>query len=169
MMKQQQSEQTNKLVALRNVLRNYRWTPHTTTGTPPAEALFRRSIRTELARLKSSSTKFKTKNPKYNIGQMIWMRHHQRNKRLEWKSGIIKPNIGSMMYEIMLIDGQTHIRHQNQLRSRQEPYNKLNDLEYLPDVLLSGSKSSIQLEIPAQQTPRYPSRHRKPPDRYTPT
>jgi transposase InsO family protein len=169
MLKQQQSGQTNKLVALRNVLRNYRWTPHTTTGTPPAEALFRRPIRTELARLKPSSTKFKTKNQKYNIGQMIWMRHHQRNKRLEWKSGVVKRNIGSMMYEIMLTDGQKHIRHQNQLRPRQEPDNTLNDLECLPDDLLSGNKSSIQLEIPAQQTPRYPSRHRKPPDRYTPT
>jgi hypothetical protein len=100
---------------------------------------------------------------------MIWMRNHQRNKQMEWKPGVIKRTIGSMMYEIMLTDGQTHIRHQNQLRLRQEPGNKLNDLECLPDDLLSGTKSSIQVEIQAPKSPRYPSRHRKPPDRYTPT
>ena len=73
-----------------------------------------------------------------------------------------KSGIGS---DVFRQDPQVGLDH----LARQEPDNTLNDLEYLPDDLLSDSKSSIQLEIPAQQTPRYPSRHRKPPDRYTPT
>ena len=58
MVKEQESGQTNKLCALRNVLRSYRWAPHSTTGIPPPEMLFKRPIRTELARLKPTSTTY---------------------------------------------------------------------------------------------------------------
>ena len=169
MIKEQQSGQTNKGTALRNVLRNYRWTPHTTTGIPPAEALFQRPIRTELARLKPSATKLKIKQTKYDTGQSIWMMNHQRNKRFEWKPGVIKRKVGSMMYEIELADGQSSIRHQNQLRPRQEENNQLDDLEAIPDDLLNRIKPSVSVEHPGQQSSRYPRRQRRPPDRYTPT
>ncbi|CAF1172550.1 unnamed protein product [Didymodactylos carnosus] len=57
MMKEQQVGQRNKNVALRNVLRTYRWTPHTSTGIPPADMLLQRPIRTALVRLKPNLSK----------------------------------------------------------------------------------------------------------------
>ncbi|CAF1240779.1 unnamed protein product [Adineta ricciae] len=178
MIMQQESGQTNKSVALRNVLRSYRWTPHTTTGTAPAEALFRRPIRTELARLHPSLAKPQTrKSSKYKIGQEIWARNHQRNKRIDWIPGVITQQVGSMMYRIELGNGQTCVRHQNQLRFRQES-DIQDDLEDLTENLLNRNKPTVTPVVQhtpqqarqhtPQQSPRYPQRQRRPPDRYSP-
>ncbi|CAF1493877.1 unnamed protein product [Adineta steineri] len=171
MIKEQESGQTNKSIALRNVLRTYRWTPHTTTGIPPAEALFQRPIRTDLARLHPNLTTSKPiQTSKYDVRQDIWMMNHQRNKKFEWKSGVIKKKIGSMMYQIELENGQTCVRHQNQLRLRQESNNQSIDLDALPDDLLNRNKPTTSDQQQAsQQSPRYPRRQRQPPDRFTPS
>ena len=174
MVKEQQSGQTNKTIALRNVLRSYRWTPHTTTGIPPAEALFRRPIRTELACLHPARTQTETKGTsKYDIGQPIWVKNHQRNKHMKWKPGIIKHKVGSMMYQVELENGQVCVRHQNQLRFRQDT-NEQDELDDLPDDLLhqniSAETTTTAPIIPRtpQGSPRYPRRQRRPPNRYTP-
>lgn len=168
MIKEQQSGQANKQMALRNVLRNYRWTPHTSTGRCPAEALFHRPIRTELARLKPSSTKSTTTKSKFEVGQAVWVMNPQRNKRFGWKPGFVTRTVGSVMYDVELSDGQSCVRHQNQLRPRQIPCTEQHDVEDLPDDLLNRTHSPISTGSPGRQSPRYPSRHRRPPNRYTP-
>ncbi|CAF4689292.1 unnamed protein product, partial [Rotaria sp. Silwood2] len=52
MLKEQQVGQTNKFTAIRNVLRCYRWTPHTSTGLSPANMMLSYSIRTEFDTMK---------------------------------------------------------------------------------------------------------------------
>jgi Integrase core domain len=183
--KQQRSGQTDKSRALRNILRSYRWTPHSTTGVAPAEMLFSRSIRTELARLKPA-TKISRRNPtKFNPGQLVWIANTLKNKGVEWKPGTIQVKIGSMMYKVNLEDGLTGTRHQNQLRARYSSSNQTLDLDPLPDDLLNHSgttnkdstsetqqQPTTQQQQPTaqqqQQTPRYPQRIRKPPERYSP-
>ena len=77
--------------------------------------------------------------------------YNQRNKRFEWQPGVINKQIGPMIYEINLADGQLCKRHQNQLRLRQEPDSQLFDLQSLPDDLLNRTKLPIQVECPGQQ------------------
>jgi transposase InsO family protein len=52
MSKEQRIGQTNKFIAVRNVLRSYRWTPHTPTGSSPANMMLRHPIRTEFDMMK---------------------------------------------------------------------------------------------------------------------
>ena len=72
MLKQQHLSHSNKSIALRNVLRSYRWSPHTSTGSSPANLLFRHSIRTEFDIMKptSSSTKSSLPESKFVVGQL---------------------------------------------------------------------------------------------------
>ncbi|CAF5075213.1 unnamed protein product, partial [Rotaria magnacalcarata] len=70
MMKEQKTLGTTKNVALRRVLRSYRWTPHTITGISPADMLLQRSIRTELVRLKPKLSKEKCTETKFYTGQL---------------------------------------------------------------------------------------------------
>jgi len=73
-----------------------------------------------------------------------------------------------MLYEVELNDGHSGKRHQNQLRPRYESSDQSFELRPLSDDLLNRDKEPIQVTLPAQLSPRYPSRHRKPPDRYSP-
>ena len=180
MIKQQHSGQTNKTIALRNVLRNYRWTPHTSTGIPPADMLLTRPVRTELTRLKPDSSMLNPTIPKYHIGQLVWTMNPQLNKRTQWQSACVQRTIGSMLYEVQLANGQLWKRHQNQLRPRQTQKDSSSDLDSLPDDLLNRNRKPESIKRPKgvqppqhinpsqQQSPRYPRRNRRPPKRYSP-
>jgi len=74
-----------------------------------------------------------------------------------------------MLYEVELNDGHSGKRHQNQLRPCHESPDQSIELAPFPDDLLNCDKEPIQVTLPAQLSPRYPSRHRKPPDRYSPS
>ncbi|CAM4801383.1 unnamed protein product, partial [Rotaria magnacalcarata] len=132
MMKEQKTLGTTKNVALRRVLRSYRWTPHTITGISPADMLLQRSIRTELVRLKPKLSKEKCTETKFYTGQLVWAVNPQLNKRPQWQAATVKRNLGSMVYEVQLENGQTWKRHQNQLRSRCELTDQSSDLDSLP-------------------------------------
>jgi hypothetical protein len=168
MMKEQQSGQTNKFLALREILRAYRWTPHTSTDLAPANMMLRHTIRTELHRMKPyQPTKQKQPQTTFSIGQLVWALKYQVNKRPQWESAVITKVLGSIVYEIQLSNGQRHKRHQNQLRPRYPSNTELTEMDSLPDDLLN-TKSQFTTIQSSSSSPRYPHRNRKPPDRYTP-
>ncbi|CAF1158398.1 unnamed protein product [Adineta steineri] len=171
-MKEQQMGQTNKQTALRNILRTYRWTPHTSTGMCPANMMLQHSIRTEFDLMKPTKTIKSSQETKFNMGQLVWRLKHNLNKRPQWLPGIITKQISSMLYEVQSTDGQTYKHHQNQLRHRYSSNNDSSETDSLPDDLIqTTSKSTITSTAqPSHRTsPRYPSRIRRPPVRFTPT
>ncbi|CAF1541629.1 unnamed protein product [Rotaria sp. Silwood1] len=153
----------------KNVLRSYRWTPHTTTGTYPANMLLQHQIRTELDIMKPHESIKPRQQTKYAVGQLVWTLKHQLNKRPQWQQAIITKNISSMIYEIQLRDGQRYKRHQNQLRPRYSSNTQSSEIGSLPDDLLNTKSQSKTTTFSHSSSPRYrPRRNRKPPDRYTP-
>ena len=166
MIKEQEAGK-NKDMALRNVLRSYRWTPHTTTDIPPADMLLQRPVRTDLVRLKNEVIEQQQIQTKYSVGETVWAMQFQLNKRPRWQAATVKRNIGSMIYEVQLINGQMWKRHQNQLRPRPDQAIQTLDTDTLfPDV---PDIQSTTHEISSPKAPRYPQRERKAPDRYSPT
>jgi transposase InsO family protein len=171
MVKQQHLGYTNKHIAVRNVLRSYRWSPHTSTGSSPANLLFRHSIRTEFDIMKpTSSTSTSLHEPKFVVGQMVWTLQHQHNRRPQWNNAFVIKPIGSMLYEVRLPNGQVCKRHQNQLR----PYYSDQSAPSTSDSLLSDltvpqSSTTPTTNCSSPSTPRYPRRNRHPLVRYSPS
>lgn len=184
MVKQEKSGQTNKLLALRRVLRSYRWVPHTKTGSSPANLLVRHSIRTEFELFKSkknsTSESFSTNSSKskFSAGQLVWSLQYSRNRRPTWENAFILRSIGSMLYEVRLSTGQVCKRHQNQLRlchssrsfsfstSSSSSISIISDLNH-PSSNITSTISTTPTSAPALVR-RYPDRIRQPPDRYSP-
>ncbi|CAF4695253.1 unnamed protein product, partial [Rotaria magnacalcarata] len=81
------------------------------TGISPADMLLQRSIRTELVRLKPKLSKEKCTETKFYTGQLAWAVNPQLNKRPQWQAATVKRNLGSMVYEVQLENGQTWKRH----------------------------------------------------------
>ena len=172
MFKQQHLGCLNKSTALRNVLRSYRWSPHTSTNSSPANLLFRHSIRTEFDMMKpiSSSTTTSLQEPKFAVGQLVWTLKYQHNHRPQWENAFIVKPIGSVLYEVRLSNGQVFKSHQNQLRpyfSSQSAPSTSYSLS--SDLALSKSSTTPTTINPSPSTPRYPQRNRHPPLRYTPS
>lgn len=196
MLKEKESGQNNKTIALRNFLRSYRWSPHTSTGQSPASLMFKHSINTTLDRMKPKiigdpevKEISESKPAKFHSGQLVWVRNHSSINRMKWKSGIILRNRGSMVYEVRLADETVMKCHQNQLRSRQSTQHSSSELESLPDLHCEqqereeNTDSSTRISTPPrtmsppkspmpnqhQTTPRCSRRQRRPPDRYSPS
>jgi hypothetical protein len=172
MLKQQHSGHSNKSIALRNVLRSYRWSPHTSTDSSPANLLFQHSIRTDFDIMKptSSSTTTPLQEPKFVAGQLVWTLKYQHNHRPQWDNAFILKSIGSMLYEVRLSTGQVCKRHQNQLRPYHSSQSEASISYSLPsDLVVPNSPTTPTTTGPSSSTPRYPTRNRKPPDRYSPS
>jgi hypothetical protein len=169
LLKEQESEQMDKFTTLRNVLRNYRWTPHTSTGLSPAEMMFQHPIRTEFDLMKPVTSLKKISTTKYAIGDSVWALDYQSHRPHKWQQGIITKNLGSMLYEVRSSDGQYHKRHQNQLRRDYTQDNHLSDTDSSLDDLENKMPQHMVNNSPKQSSPRYPHRNRKAPDRYTPS
>ncbi|CAF4895406.1 unnamed protein product, partial [Rotaria magnacalcarata] len=73
-----------------------------------------------------------------------WAVNPQLNKRPQWQAATVKRNLGSMVYEVQLENGQTWKRHQNQLRSRCELTDQSSDLDSLPEDLLNNNDQPIK-------------------------
>ena len=166
MIKEQHMGQTDKFTALRGILRNYRWTPHTTTGISPANMMLQHSVRTPFDLMKPTELPEPIQNGKYSVGQSISILKHQLNKRPQWKPAIIIKQMSSMLYEVQSSDGQRHKRHQNQLRPRFPPKPEFSDDESLPDELFKSGSQYKPVQAGPVAPARYPTRNRQPPDRY---
>ena len=167
-LKEQESKQTDKFTAVRNVLRSYRWSLHTSTGLSPANMMFQHPIRTEFDMIKPVAPRGPQQTTKYSIGDPIWALNYQSNRSHKWQSAIVTKHLGSMIYELRSSDGQYHKRHQNQLRRDYTQDNHSPDTESLSNDLLSTTSQPTTVQSPNVSSPRYPRRIRKPPDRYTP-
>ncbi|CAF3389388.1 unnamed protein product [Rotaria sp. Silwood1] len=157
MLKEQQMGQTNKLIALRNVLRSYRWTPHTATGSSLANMLLQHQIRTELDIMKPNESITPRQQTRYAVGQLVWTLKHQLNKRPQWQQAIITKNISSMIYKIQLRDGQRYKHHQNQLRPCYSSNTQSSEIGSLPDILLNTKSQSKISEFSHPSSPRLSS------------
>jgi hypothetical protein len=172
MLKQQHLGCLNKFIASRNVLRSYRWSPHTSTGSSPANLLFRHSIRTEFDIMKptsSTSTSTQLPEPKFSAGQLVWTLKYPHNQRRQWDNAFIVKPVGSILYEVRLSNGHVCKRHLNQIR----PYYSIQSTPSTSSSLLSDLATPHSSPVPTTNTsppstPRYPQRDRRPPDRYTP-
>jgi hypothetical protein len=100
------------------------------------------------------------------------MVRNYRSNGPKWLMGTIVEQIGPVTYDVK-IDGITHKRHVDQLRERYkstsifspgDTNDSIRDNFVYPE--LPNSSSDMQGELP---TRRYPSRDRRPPDRYTPS
>ena len=167
--KEQQTGQTDKHEAVRNILRSYRWTPHTTTGCLPANMMFQHSIRTALHRLRpTSSTSSTPMTPKFHVGQVILTRDNPSQFHQKWEPAIVTQNLGTMLYLVQRPDGKILKRHQNQLHLSYGSKHRSVIEESLPDDLVEPKQSTLH-KAPVDSTPRYPRRQRKPPQRYSPS
>jgi transposase InsO family protein len=171
MSKEQLIGQTNKSTALRNMLRTYRWSPHTSTGICPANMMLQHSIRTEFDLMKPTPPSKPLQETKFTTGQLVWRMKTQLNKRPQWQPGIITEKISSMLYEVQSSNGQYYKCHQNQLRHRYSSKINSSETDSLPDGLserISRQTTTSTAQTSQPTSPRYPTRNRRPPDRYTP-
>lgn len=166
--KQQHTGQTNKYAAVRDFLRTYRWTPHTSTGVCPANMMFQHSVRTEWDRLKPPPSPVSRCDPQFHVGQLIWALKFSAHKRPQWQPAIVTRSRGSVVCDVTFNDGIVAKRHVNQLRLRHSSPRSASAGTSLPDDLLSSASSAPPVP-PPHHSPRYPTRTRKPPDRYSPS
>ncbi|CAF4303877.1 unnamed protein product [Rotaria magnacalcarata] len=81
MLKEQHAGQTNKYFAIRNVLRCYRWTQHTSTGLSPVNMMLSYPVRTDFDIMKPDEPTKRQHKFKYSVGQLVWTLKHQLNNR----------------------------------------------------------------------------------------
>ena len=178
---------------LTNFLMKYRTTPHSTTGVPPCELMFKRSLRTVLDLLKPSIdkevVKSQAKQKQYcdkksrvrnvEVGQMVLVRDY-RNKNRKWVKGVVKQKLGNVMF-LVEVGGHVWKRHINQMHIVNE------DLEYdhppySDNEVRNEASGGNPIREPESNTilppnldtsnvhtsnvRRYPQRHREPPARF---
>mgnify|MGYP002394802164 CR=1 FL=1 len=186
--KEQLDNSTDKSLAIRKIVRMFRWTPHSITGEIPAKLLFKHTVRSPFELMKPNETADSCSKSKFAIGQFVWMFRFVRNKRPTWEPAIIIQQLGSVVYLVKTSSGQQHKRHQNQLRVRFGSKTINEDDFSLPDDLLNKlndqqvnqqtqkqqqrqqtkhckTKKSNKL-IQTVQFKRYPQRERKRPNRF---
>ena len=172
----------------------YRITPHTTTGLPPCEMLMGRKLRSRLdllrpdiqARVISKQAKQKSNRDKhcksriFVEGERVFAKNFGQGKR--WLPGHIVNKKGPVSFEIELQNGQKCHRHQDHLRHRatsnsvSEKQSEENTLLIDDDDDQSDSEPEAEPEHVENNSPepdasggesrRYPSRIRRPPNRY---
>ena len=173
-------------------LLQYRVTPHTTTGRPPAELLFGRNLRTRLDVIKPDAGKTveakqfqqkaqydrKSREKFFAVGDKVYACNFGCGKpRL---LGYLLRNAGPQSGMVKLYDGRVIRRHRNHLRSRvpekldtplSETSSDSDDFTFGPfpssddSQTPQGSNSSENQEGQDFER-RYPSRTRRPPERY---
>jgi len=179
-------------------LLTYRTTPHTTTGTTPAELLMKRRLRTNLDRMKpaTSTTVYNSQeDQKFFHDRTAQMRSFSKEQAVfaqnfgqgpMWLAGHIEDNISPLSFLIKLEDGRIVRRHQDQIRSR--PCTTITTQPQVEDNLdheeveLSMPSNAAPLEVTRESSPdseqpatavtsalpRQTGRTIKPPNRFSP-
>ena len=104
----------------------YRITPHTTTGSSPAELLMGRKLSNAFSELKPNvGRRTRIKNElasqasgtarQLNVNDCVWVRNYARGPK--WMRGIVIEKKGPLSYDID-VDGSAVKRHIDQLRTR---------------------------------------------------
>ena len=114
-------EKKSKHLGLREVLQQYRVTPHCTTGRTPAELMLGHQVRYSLSVLqpRAHKAKLQQKLPaktKFSIGEHVHYRDFTRN-RPKWVAGKVTGHVGMKMFIVQGPDGHCR-RHEDQLKLR---------------------------------------------------
>ena len=110
---------------LDRLLFHYRTTPHSVTGSSPAELLMHRKLRTPLDQLRPGrapqrkAQEFKQRTSSHlrefeNGDQVLTVNFSTRN-RCKWLPGTVCRRLGSTNYEVQLVEGGTVHRHIDQM------------------------------------------------------
>ena len=122
-------EGESSIVTLQNFLQSYRATPHSTTGSTPAELFLKRRIRTKWdlikpdlkAKVEEKQGRQKENHDKrakcrqFLAHQMVIVRDYRRGNS-KWAHGVIQEVIGSRSYLVQLQDGTMVKRHADQMQ-----------------------------------------------------
>ena len=170
-------------IKLSRFLLQYQITPHSTTGTTPAELLLGRRPRTQLdLALPDISTKVhkrqqvqkenhdrRSKNRQFTIDDLVYVRKFPSND--DWISGNILKANGPLSFMVELESGQTVSRHIDHIRHRiaiSRP-EKISDWTDLPDIALTPqAESNTEPSRPQLPVLRRSARISVPPQRYSP-
>ena len=164
-------------------LLSYRTTPNATTGVSPAELLFGRALRTRLNLLRPDvSTKVqdkqasqkqhhdkRSKERHFQVGQSVLVENNRPEPK--WVVGTILEKLGDISYQVQ-VGTQVWKRHVDQMlqttitQANAETNDEITDDVNSWPLTLNDSLASHQ---PGQESRRYPTRVRYPPDRYSPS
>ena len=178
------------------LLFNYRITPQTTTGVSPSELMFGRRLRSVLDlvkpdlqnRVEKEQLRQKMSHDKraversMSVGDEVYVKNFIPGDSETWLPGRIIEKQGPRSFRVELLgDRQIWRRHIDHLRPRYvedsaTPNNAdstRSTLEYPPvpettppTVATPTETSTESVATPPTPSPRYPSRVRRPPDRY---
>ncbi len=162
---------------------NYRTTPHSTTGSSPAELLQGRKLRTALDLVKpdprqnvmqsqtrqEESYNAKAKMRSFRPGDAVWVKVYSRNQE-KWKEGEIERANGPVSY-LVRCDNMLMRRHVDQIRAAENDKKQQFDLinQELPDQ--QHEKNPTETQSPQQASPRpspSPSRAPRTPEHASP-
>ena len=99
--------------AARAFLREYRSTPHSTTGRTPAELMLGRQFRTRLSLLqpvlphveKKQQLAKPVRPTKFSNGDHVFIRNYGVNRRVKWVPGRVTSSVGTRMFNVQCADG----------------------------------------------------------------
>ena len=168
---------------LMRFLLSYHTTPNATTGVSPAELLFGRALRTRLNLLRPDvSTKVqdkqasqkqhhdkRSKERHFQVGQSVLVENNRPEPK--WVVGTILEKLGDISYQVQ-VGTQVWKRHVDQMlqttitQANAETNDEITDDVNSWPLTLNDSLASHQ---PEQESRRYPTRVRYPPDRYSPS
>ena len=144
-------------------LMQYRVTPHTTTGSSPAELLFGRRLRTRLDAIRPNlerqvETKLLGQKENYDKRarertfaetDRVYMRNFGRGET--WLAGNIVQTLGPVSFQVRLTDGRLVRHHQNQIRKRTDTAIPDTSVEGDDDVFISPE--TIPVPVPPRTVP----------------
>ena len=168
---------------LMRFLLSYRTTPNATTGVSPAELLFGRALRTRLNLLRPDVSNTvqdrqasqkqhhdkKSREQHFQVGQSVLVENNRPEPK--WVVGTVLEKLGDVSYRVQ-VGTQVWKRHVDQLlqttitQVNTEAHNgNADDVISWPSTL-NDSLANYQ---PGQESRRYLTRVRHPPDRYSPS
>ena len=172
---------------LAKVLFSYRVTPQATTGVTPTELLLGRRVRTKLDMLKPKcSERVEKKQEKYSYNERAKNRVFENGMKVyvrdfigkqKWLQGEIVQVLSKSMYCVCLSNGHERSCHADHIRVRIAVDTDADEIERdVDDILLipvgmtgSATRNPNHPNTSSANTRSYPSRNRRPPDRYAPT
>ena len=166
---------------LAQFLFSYRITPHSTTGQSPAELMFGRQLRTRFdllhpnvqEKVVKKQDKQKeyfdrsAKERKFSRGDDVYIRNFSQGTKVKWIPGVIVEQIGRVVFRVRLQNSTTIVkRHKNQIRARISDNIPELEVTLQTSTQVESSDSRQELEPRVSTGPRYPSRVRRPPQRF---
>ena len=157
----------------------YRTTPQTTTGETPAQLRWGRSLTTHMDLLKPNvSDRIETaqarqkvqhdrrsKSRSFEVGDPVQVRNYSGKQK--WITGIVVECTGPISVKVKLDNGTIVRRHYDQLLKSNKTQLS-SSYEVLDEPDLPREEPAESTVRPVEVPRRYPSRNRRPPERYTP-